>query len=126
MIRNSNNLIAGAVNTVDHSEKEGYWVTLSSALLPTLGASATVKPHAVILQGRGIGASDDLQPMVGDKIVDVRAGGACTGGSMGMTVNDGTFIDDSSGARETCCRFLDSGVAGDLVRAILFQPVTGS
>lgn len=126
MIRNHSSLIAGGANTADHSdEKEGYWVTLDANGIPTLGASATAQPKAVIVQGRGIGQSDDLQLMGGEKIVDVRLGGTVEAHTEGMLKNDGTFVQDTgSGARVVACQFLKGGIVGDLVPAILFRGIT--
>lgn len=127
MIRNLSTILAGAENTVDHSSYEGYAVELDASNLPTLVASATTNPDAVILQGREIGSKDDLQPFCGDKVIDVRAGGTCTAQAEGVLTSDGRFQDDpGTGSRVICCKFLESGVAGDLVRAILFRPLAAS
>lgn len=127
MIRNASTIIQGAVNTVAHTDYEGYAVELDANRLPTLVASATAIPDAVILQGRAIGSFNDLQLFTSDKVIDVRLGGTGTAQSEGVLTSDGRFQDDpGTGSRVICCKFLKSGVAGDLVPAVLFRPLAAS
>ena len=50
---------------MDHSDKEGHFVTLDANDVPTLVTSATAIPNGVITQGRVAGSFDDVMPCDG-------------------------------------------------------------
>lgn len=124
MIRINDSVIP-ATPVADHREKEGHAVTIANGVA-TVVSSATTVPDGVILNGENTDGQDSVQLFVGcDKVIDVKLGGAATAMGLGVTDTAGKFLDDpGSGNRVQCVKFLQSGVSGDLVKAILFKPAS--
>jgi len=111
----------------DHSAatQEGLFVKLNAAGNPIVVVSATATvPFGVILDGEAVTGQDSIGVCGGNfGPAYVRAGAAVTRG-YGQLESDGAVINDAgAGARIVVCLFLESGVADELVQAVILTPV---
>jgi hypothetical protein len=119
------NGVIKATPSADHSTKKGFFVILSSALVATISATAASDiPHGVIVDGEATTGQDSIALFTEPQPVKVKLGAAATAMSFGtLHATDGTVCDDpGTGARVRVCLFLESGVADELVDAVLIYP----
>ncbi len=105
-----------------HTDKEGYAVKASSGKAALVATGATDIPIGVIRLGGASGALSDIA-LPGD-IVPVKLGGTVVALAHGQAENGGTFITNAgTGARVLSVLFLEGGVAGDQVDALVITPI---
>jgi hypothetical protein len=107
------------------TSKKGYGVTVASDTA-TLSASASVHIDGVILDPEGTDGKASIG-ILGSGLppVYVRLGGTVTKGGKLQQKSDGTFeADAGTGARVVCGRALESGVSGELIEAVLHNPIS--
>lgn len=125
MISNVNTVLSMTPGA-DHRNYEGYFVVLSGGN-PVVCSSASVAPFGLLLEGENTDGFDSVEIGVGNKVVKVKLSGTVTKGAYGQLANDGTVVTDATtSTRILVCRFLEAGVSGDLVDAVLITPVTYS
>lgn len=115
--------VVSKVPNEDHREKKGCFVNLTNDLA-TLCIADTDLPFGLILDGENTDGRSSLA-IPGGNVGPcfVKAGGVCTEGSFGQLVyGKGAKNDAGSGNRTIVCRFLESGVEDDLVKAVLLNP----
>ncbi len=128
MIVNEKALVA-LTPAADQSELEGYFVEASGANVAVCNNAADI-PLGVIVDGEPTtGKSTIALSGAYPGIVTVKVTGTSPGtiarGTMLTLKADGTVqADAGSGARVQVARALESGAAGELIQAILLQPVT--
>lgn len=109
--------------TADHTSSEGFFVEYSAGSAAIVNA-ATDLPIGVIVDGEETTGKSSIA--VGGAFhgtVHVKVTGTVAQGAFGQLTATGTCITDAgSGARVIVCRFLEAGVTGDLVEAILMVP----
>lgn len=109
----------------DYSTNEGYGVTRASDTV-TVNASATVPTYGVILEP-GVDAISKVSiGVLGGNIgpVRVKLGGAVTAGGRLQQHTDGRFVvDAAAGARSLVGWANETGVANDLIEAVLHAPI---
>ena len=119
------NSIVKATPGADHSSSRGYFVIVSSAGVANISATAASDiPHGVITDGEVATGQDSVALFNYPSPVKVKLGAASTAYTFGtLHATDGTVCDDpGSGARVRVCLFLETGVATELVDAILIYP----
>jgi hypothetical protein len=111
----------------DQSAYEGYFVNVSGDTA-TVSASASTSPFGVILDGETTSGKSSVAVCGGNVgTVRVKLGGTVTKGQYMQLHSDGrAIVDAGSGARILVALCLESGVANDLVEAMLLTPVTYS
>jgi len=109
---------------VDHSEKEGYFVKLSSGEAAVV-TSATDLPFGIILDGEDTDGKDSIAVCGGNAgPVEVKLNGTVSMGDYLQLESDGTVIENAgSGARVLVAIALSDGVAEELIPAILLTPI---
>ncbi len=116
--------IAAETPAEDHTQKKGCVVKFAADKVALITGDSDL-PYGVILDGEDIGGTDSIAIFGGNcGPVRVKAGGTCTKGSFGMATGVGSGVKDDtgSGSRYIVCRFLESGVLGELVTAVLVSP----
>lgn len=126
MIRSQVALVA-LPSAADLSAFEGYFVEVSGANVAVCNNAADI-PLGVLVDGEPVGGVNSVALSGAfPGIVTVKLGatpGSVVRGGYGTLNADGTVnLDSGSGARVRVCRFLEAGTAGELVEAILIDPV---
>ncbi len=108
----------------DHSQKEGYFVKLSSGN-PIVCTAATDVPFGIIIEGENTSGQDSIGVLGGNlPIVHVKTSGNVSKGNYLQLAADGSVVADvGSGARVIVGRAIEDGVSGELVQAIVFNPI---
>lgn len=127
MIVNEKALVA-LTPTADQSALEGYFVENSSGSAAVCNSAADT-PLGVIVDGEDttgkstIAIADAYQGIVTVKVT-ATSPGTIGLGVYGTLKADGTVqADAGTGARVQVCRFLETGAAGELVKAVLCKPL---
>jgi hypothetical protein len=109
---------------VDHSDYEGYFVKLSAGEAAVV-TSATDLPFGVILDGEDTDGQDSIAVCGGNAgPCEVKLNGTVSKGAYLQLESAGTVITDAgSGARVLVGIALDSGVAEELIPAVLIPPI---
>lgn len=120
----SENVVVALPPSGDHSEKEGYFVTVVSGQA-VLVSSATAIPAGVVVVGENTDGQDSVARENFGGIVEVKVVGTATAEGYGILNADGSVKDDTgSGSRVQVCRFLETAATGALVKAILIRPTS--
>jgi hypothetical protein len=113
----------------DQTNKEGYLVDVDANEKATLIDATTDIPFGAILEGAAANGRSSIAVAAGGFKGTVRlklgaAPGTIKAGTILQTNNDGTVKADTlSGSRVLAGQALESGVANELIEAILFKPV---
>jgi len=112
----------------NHETYEGYAVISNGGKSTIAGSGATTKPIGVIAEGEDTDGVDSVVLFGSAKVVKVKLVGTVAQFAYGQLYTDGVrFVTDAgSGGRVVCVQFLEAGVSGDLVDAILITPVSYS
>lgn len=117
--------VLGLNPAADYSANEGYGVTRASDIV-TLNASATVPTYGIILEP-GVDADSTVSiGVLGGNLgpVRVKLGGNVTAGARLQQHTDGRFVADATtGARSLVGWANESGVADDLIEAVMHAPI---
>lgn len=112
--------------TADQTNSRGYFVEASSGSAAIVNAATDI-PIGVIVDGQTTSGKSSIAVAPG-LIVKVKVGstpGTINLGTYLTVKNDGTVIADAgSGARVQVARALESGVATELIDAVLINPVS--
>lgn len=108
---------------VDFTDKEGYLVKENAGAL-ALNDSATAAALGVVLEGNAAAKQSSVGVLGGfSGTCRVKLGGAVTKYNRLQQKSDGTLeVDAGSGARAIVGIALETGVANDLIEAVLFSP----
>lgn len=123
------NAIIPLTPAADHTDKEGYFVELSSGNAAIVNATTDI-PLGVILEGRPTTGKDSIAISAGglSGTVKVKVKGSSPGtialGTLLQLHSDGTVLADAgTGARVLVAQALEAGAADELIEAVLFKPV---
>lgn len=106
-----------------HVDKEGFGVTISGDVA-TINASASVHHDGIIIDGEATTGKSSVMVFPGTSPVKVRLSGSVTKGAKLQQASDGTFVTDAAtGSRVLAGRALQTGVTGENIWALLFNPI---
>lgn len=113
-----------ATPAADHSEKEGYFVEGTLASVSVCNAATDI-PLGVIVQGEATTGQDSIAVCGGNVgTCHVKLTGTVAQGAFLQLTATGTVITDAgTGARVVVARAMEAGVTGDLIEAVLLNPV---
>lgn len=117
------NAILALTPSADQTLLEGYFVEVAAGVASVVNAATDI-PLGVILDGEDVDGKSSIAVAGGFAgTCKVKLSGAVSQGDLGQLAADGTVITDSgAGARVIVCRFLEDGVADELVEAVIFLP----
>jgi len=119
------NAILPFTPSADHTDKEGYLVTLAVDTA-TISTSATVPAEGVILDGRPTTGKSAIGILGGLAApIRMRASGAIVKGDRLQQAADGTVVTDAGPgtARVVVGLALEAAVSGQLFEAVAFTPM---
>ncbi len=108
---------AGATTLVD---KEGYAVKLHSDGTIIVCSAAADVPMGVLVAGAAIGSTVTVA-LPGSR-VPVKLSGTVKQYAHGDLAADATFVTAAGSSACKCVQFLEAGVSGDLVNALVLTP----
>ena len=100
----------------DYTGKEGYGVT-ATGVVATIGTSATVPHHGIILQGADTNGKVIVALCGYHQPVWIKVSGNVTKGEFMKQHTNGTYVANSAGARVVGAIAMEAGKSGDLIRA---------
>lgn len=101
----------------DYTGKEGYGVTATGGVA-TIGTSATVPHHGIILQGADTNGKVIVALCGYHQPVWIKVSGNVTKGEFMKQHTNGTYVaDNGSGTRVVGAIAMEAGKSGDLIRA---------
>jgi hypothetical protein len=130
MIARENALIP-VTPAADHTGLEGYFVNNSSGTAAVCSSTSDV-PLGVITEGQDTDGKDSIALSRGGfkgtvKIKIGSGSGDVSAFDLLQLNNDGTVnVDAGTGSRTLVAQAVESGVAGDLIEAIIFPSYTAS
>ena len=108
---------AGATTLVD---KEGYAMKLHTDGTIIVCSAATDVPAGVLR--RGAAAGELVELALPGSIVPVKLSGTVKALAHGDVAADGTFVTSAYATNTKVVQFLEAGVSGDLVNALVLTP----
>jgi hypothetical protein len=108
---------AGATTLVD---KEGYAVKLHTDGTVIVCSAATDIPMGVLVAGAAVGSP--VSVALPGTIVPVKLSGTVKQYAHGDLAADATFVTAANSTACKCVQFLEAGVSGDLVNALILTP----
>ena len=108
---------AGATTLVD---KEGYAVKLHTDGTVIVCSAATDSPIGVLVAGAAVGSP--VTVALPGSIVPVKLSGTVKQFAHGDVAADATFVTSAYATNTKCVQFLEAGVSGDLVNALILTP----
>jgi len=115
-------ILVSATAGAAHTDKEGYFVEASGSATVTVCNAATDRPCGVIVSGAASGSEDTIA-LPGSEAL-VKLNGTVKKHDEIQIESDGTVIKNAgSGGRVVVGQMLESGVSGDLKRALIYVPL---
>ena len=108
---------AGATTLVD---KEGYAVKLHTDGTIIVCSAATDVPVGVLVAGAAVGSPVTIA--LPGSVVPVKLSGTVKQFAHGDVAADATFTTSAYATNTKCVQFLEAGVSGDLVNALVLTP----
>ncbi len=120
------NAILPFTPAADLTGKEGYAVSLDAEGKLLLHAAEDAAPFGIIIHGTDTSEKTSVALLAGGLAGTVKLklnDAVSTVGPLLRVTESGTFTPDS-GYNIACAQALETGVAGELIEAVLFRPVT--
>lgn len=109
--------VCGATTLVG---KEGYAVKLHTDGTVIICTAATDSPIGVLVSGAAVGANVEIA--LPGSIVPVKLSGTVKQFAHGDVAADATFTTSAYATNTMCVQFLEAGVSGDLINALVLTP----
>jgi len=114
------NKVVGTAGSVSLVGKEGYAVKLDADGTIIIVNGATNVPVGVLVRGADVGFP--VEVALPGSIVPVKLSGTVKQFAHGDVAADGSFVSSAYATNTKAVQFMEPGVAGDLVNALVLTP----